>query len=99
MRPVRIIQDICTVDDWFRLAAPAGSAGQWVDGRSAKELAKAWCGRASVPAVPVELQELLSTHPDIDGAVFLEAIPEHKVIFDDSPGEPRLWQYFIPVAL
>jgi hypothetical protein len=39
--------------------------------------------------VPVELQELLSTHPDIDGAVFLEAIPEHKVAFDDIPGKQR----------
>jgi len=89
MRSVRIIKDICTVDDWFRLAGPAGGADQWVDGRSAKELAKAWCGRASGPAVPVELQELLSTHPDTDGAVFLEVIPEHKVAFDDIPGEPR----------
>ncbi len=89
MRSVRIIKDIYTVDDWFRLAPPAGGAHQWVNGRSAKELAKAWCGRASGPAVPVELQELLTTHPDIDGAVFLEAIPEYKVAFDDIPGEPR----------
>ena len=88
-RPVHIIKDIYTVDDWFRLAAPAGGAIQWVDGRSAKELAKAWCGRASGPAVPDELQALLSTHPDISGAFFIEAIPEHKVAFDDIPGEPR----------
>ncbi len=86
---MRIIKDISTVDDWFRLAPPAGGARHWVDGKSAKELAKAWCGRASAPAVPVELQELLSTHPDIDGAAFLEAIPEHKVAFDNIPGEPR----------
>jgi hypothetical protein len=89
MKSVRIINNICTVDDWFRLAGPAGGVDQWVDGRSAKELAKAWCGRASGPAVPVELQELLSTHPDTDGAVILEVIPEHKVVFDDIPGEPR----------
>jgi hypothetical protein len=38
---VRIIKDIHTVDDWFRLAPPAGGARQWVDGKSAKELAKA----------------------------------------------------------
>jgi len=89
VKSLRIIKDIYTVDDWFRLAPPSGGAKHWVDGRSAKELAKAWCSRASGPAVPIELQELLSTHPDIDGAVILEAIPEHKVVFDGIPGEPR----------
>ena len=89
VRSVRIIKDIYTVDDWFHLAPPAGGAKHWVDGRSAKELAKAWCGRASGPAVPVELQELLSTHPDTAGAVIIEAIPEHKVRFDNIRGEPR----------
>ena len=89
VKPVRIIKDIYTVDDWFRLAPPAGGAKHWVDSRSAKELAKAWCNRASGPAVPIELQELLSTHPDIDGAAILEAIPEHKVKFDKIRGEPR----------
>lgn len=86
---MNIIKDIYTVDDWFRLAPPAGGAKQWTDGRSAKELAKAWCGRTSGPAVPNELQELLNTHSDIRGAIILEAIPEHRVSFDDIPGEPR----------
>lgn len=89
VKSVRIIKDIYTVDDWFRLAPPAGGAKHWVDGRSAKELAKAWCNRASGPAVPIELQELLSTHHHIDGAVIIEAIPKYKVVFDDIPGEPR----------
>lgn len=86
---MRIIKGIYTVEDWFRFAAPAGGEGHWVDGRSAKELAKAWCGKGSGPAVPIELQELLSTHPDTAGAVIIEAIPEHKVAFDNIPGEPR----------
>jgi Domain of unknown function (DUF6946) len=89
IRSVRIIKDIYTVEDWFRLAPPARGDRHWVDGRSAKELAKAWCGKASDPAVPIELQELLSTHPDINGVVILEAIPEHKVRFDKIRGEPR----------
>jgi hypothetical protein len=84
-----IIKDICTVDDWFRLTPPAGGARQWVDGRSAKELAKAWCGRGSDSAIPIELLELLRTHPDINGATIFEATPERKVRFDDIPGEPR----------
>ena len=84
-----LIKDIYTVDDWFRLAPPARGVRQWRDGRSAKELAKAWCGRGSGPAVPIELQELLTTHPDTDGAVIFEATPERKVRFDKIPGEPR----------
>ena len=44
---------------------------------------------ALAPTVPIELQQLLRTHPDIDGAVIFEAIPERKVRFDDIPGEPR----------
>lgn len=89
LKSVAMIKDIYTVEDWFRLAPPAGGAKHWVDGRSAKELAKAWCGRGSGPAVPIELQELLSTHPDTAGAVIIEAIPEHKVRFDNIRGEPR----------
>jgi hypothetical protein len=89
LRIVRIIKDIYSVDDWFRLAPPAGGVKHWVDDKSAKELAKAWCGGSSGPAVPVQLQELLSTHSDIDGAVIFEATPERKVRFDDIPGEPR----------
>ena len=84
-----LIKDIYTVDDWFRLAPPARGVRQWRDGKSAKELAKAWCGRGSGPAVPIELQELLTTHPDTDGAVIFEATPERKVRFDKIPGEPR----------
>jgi hypothetical protein len=89
VKSVRMIKDICTVEDWFRLAPPAGGAKHWVDARSAKELAKAWCGRGAGPAVPIELQELLSTHPDTAGAVIIEAIPERKVRFDNIRGEPR----------
>ena len=58
-------------------------------GRDAKDLAKAWCCRGSVPSVPVELKVLLSTHPDTDGAIVLEAIPESRIAFDDIPGESR----------
>jgi hypothetical protein len=89
IKSLRIIKDIFTADDWFRLAPPAQGNRQWRDGKSAKELAKAWCGRGSVPAVPIELQELLSTHPDIDGAVIFEVTPERKVRFDNIQGEPR----------
>jgi hypothetical protein len=86
---MRIFKQIYTVEDWLRLAPPARGKAHWKDGRSAKELAKAWCERGSGPEVPRELQEFLNTHPDIAGAEILEAIPEHKVKFDDIRGEPR----------
>jgi hypothetical protein len=35
---------ISTVDEWFEYAPPVGQEKHWVDGRSAKEVAKAWCG-------------------------------------------------------
>jgi len=42
---------IRSIDDWFNLAPPKKGRKQWKDGRSAKELAKAWfrTGRAKVP--------------------------------------------------
>ena len=77
-----VIKGIYTVDDWFRLAPPARGERHWRNERgSAKELAKAWCGRESRLGVPIELQELLKTHPDTDGAAIFEAIPEQKVRF------------------
>ena len=49
---------IRSVEDWFRFAPPKRGAEQWRDGRSAKELARAWfrCPEASPPA---ELNRLL----------------------------------------
>lgn len=55
--PVRIAKNgqlITSVDDWFRHAPPKGGADHWRDGRSAKELARAWIESGSV-AVPDEL--------------------------------------------
>ena len=37
---------ITSVETWRAHAAPKGGDVQWVEGRSAKELAKAWCVRA-----------------------------------------------------
>ena len=66
---------IQSVDDWFRFAPPKRGAEQWRDGRSAKELARAWfrCPEASPPA---ELNRLLASHPALNGLVVEEAVPE-----------------------
>jgi hypothetical protein len=81
-------QYITAVDEWFRLAPPKKGIRQWVDGRSAKELAKAFL-EGGVPAVPTEVRSLLSSSRDL-GAVDLElALPEHKIALDQFPGETR----------
>ena len=36
-------RQITTVDEWLEWAGPLGGEKQWADGRSAKEVAKAWC--------------------------------------------------------
>jgi hypothetical protein len=50
-------QIIDSVDDWFRLAPPAGRQTQWVTYRSAKELARRWVGGE----IPPEAQTALDS--------------------------------------
>lgn len=78
---------IVSIDDWKRLAPPKAEY-QWVPGRSAYELANAWCFGAS-PTVPTELARLFESTPRTQGLVVDDAIPEHKIRFDDHGGEPR----------
>ncbi len=79
---------IATVDDWFRAAPPKGGHEQWVDDRSAKELAKAWCA-AGGPCLPSELDDALGTVAEFRGASFDRAYPECRIPFDNIPGERR----------
>jgi len=81
-------QEITTVDEWFRFAPPRGGVRQWVDGRSAKELAKAFL-ESGVPATPCELRALLSSHQDLGTVDLAVAFPEHKIALDQFPGETR----------
>lgn len=78
---------ITCLDDWKRLAAPKGD-DQWVEGRSAFELANAWCG-TGVPLLPSELHSLLESRSETRGLVVDEVIPEHRIAFDAHGGEPR----------
>lgn len=80
---------ILTLEDWFRLAPPKGREAHWVDGRSAKELARAWCPAGAGPRVPEEITELLESHRDLAGTVIEQAWPERRVQFDRIRGEPR----------
>lgn len=73
---------------WAALASPK-SPKHWKLGRSAYECAASWFDRDGRPAVPGELAELLRTSGATEGAKILKVLPEHRVRFDDLPGEPR----------
>jgi hypothetical protein len=49
---------ISSVDGWYAGAPPKGGASHWVTGRSARELAVAWCGSEG-PCAPTEIEQLL----------------------------------------
>ena len=51
---------VLSIKDWFR-CLPKRTQTQWVDGRSAKELANAWI-LSGVPKMPDELKKLLNSH-------------------------------------
>ena len=89
---MRITKDgnqISSVDDWLKYAPPKGGERQWVDGRSAKECARAWFPLPGEPRVPVELEQLLSSHSDIGAVSLDEGTPELDVALDEFPGETR----------
>jgi len=80
-------QPITSVDEWGRLAAPAGQ-DHWQDGRSAKELARTWIEGDGVGA----LRHLLDRNQRISGLEIECAIAEAQTSFDEWPGgtaQPR----------
>jgi hypothetical protein len=81
--------DITSVCEWFDFAPPKKGKDHWADGRSAKELAKAWfptLGRASVPE---ELSSLLGSSNLLGRVELYEGAPEVVVPFDSFRGEKR----------
>lgn len=79
--------EIRNVEDWLQFAPPKRRAVQWKDGRSAKELAKAWCGRRDYPSPPEEFLQLLSPLVTAKQLGKADGWPEHIVRIDDLPGE------------
>jgi hypothetical protein len=77
---------IATLGDWLILAGPK-SIKHWVDGRSAKESARAWL--EGNPEMPAEVTNALTTHHDFGPVINWDAEPEAKFRFDDFRGEPR----------
>lgn len=80
------LEQITSIEDWFRLAPPKDALKQWVDGRSAKETARAWLEVPQSP--PPEISRLLSSHPDFSALVVERVEPEAILPFDSRSG-PR----------
>lgn len=87
MRIYKDNHDIRTLGDWAKHAGPK-IASQWVEGRSAFEVANAWCGQKG-PTVPVDFRQLLESRKETAGLVIDEVLPEHRIRFDCNAGEPR----------
>ncbi len=79
---------IKSVNEWFDLAPPKEGERQWVDGRSAKELAKSFF-RSEYPTPPEELIRILSSSPILGQVNLIEVWPEHKIQLDSYRGETR----------
>jgi hypothetical protein len=80
--------NIWSVSEWFALAPPKKGQDHWVDGRSAKELAKAWFPTAGVISVPEEFSSLVNSSDIIGNVTLCEGEPEAIVRFDPFGG-PR----------
>jgi hypothetical protein len=80
---------ITSVETWFEHAPPRGRELHWRDGRSAKELAKAWCPAGELPEPPADLLALLAPVPELADLDFERGFPEHRIRFDGARGEPR----------
>lgn len=78
--------EIRSIEDWRVRAGPKQGERQWVDGRSAKECAKAWLQGQRVPD---EIAECLASHSDFGPLYEWTAEPEAKLPLDRFAGEPR----------
>ena len=86
---LRIGKVIESVDDWFEVAPPKKGLKHWVDGRSAKELAKAWFPSSGSPQLPPEFDALLQSRPETQGIEAERGEPERVTRFDGFRGEGR----------
>ena len=89
MRVIKNGNLISSVEDWLLFAPPKKGEMQWRDGRSAKELAKAFLPRSGRALLPNEISDLLQTHPEFAGFFPEEAWPERAIRLDDLRGETR----------
>jgi hypothetical protein len=87
MRISKGTQVISSLSEWLEYAPPK-SAHHWVDGRSAKEVARAWL-ETDGNSMPSEVHDALAVHPNFGPVLSWEGEPEAKLRFDAFLGEPR----------
>jgi hypothetical protein len=78
---------VASVEDWFDEWPPQMGLRQWQNGKSAKELAKAWFKSPGHAAVPPGFRSLLESHPATRELVIESVIAESKIPLD--AGRPR----------
>lgn len=78
---------LTSLSEWKEYAGPK-SPNQWVDGRSAKETARAWLEDEGV-SLPTEVSSALSNHSAFGVVQVWRGEPEAKLRFDKFAGEPR----------
>ena len=88
MCPLSIHVPIESVDDWFGLAPPERGKVQWKDGRSAKELAKAWFATGEA-RVPQDLEALFHSDARTRELKIESGIPEVETRLDRFKGKGR----------
>lgn len=78
-----------SVEEWFKAAPPQKGLDQWKDGKSAKELAKAWFPYPGSPQMPPRLKQLLESHELTRHVSIEKAFPERIVKLDTFGGKHR----------
>lgn len=76
---------IRTLDEWLELAGPKGKKKQWVDGRSAKECARAWLEKLG--ETPPEISRLLRQLGG--GPIMIDRAEPEALLTFDGHGGPR----------
>jgi hypothetical protein len=79
--------ELLTLSQWERHAGPK-SSNQWVDGRSAKESARAWL-EGGGKSLPPEVAAALAENVNFGPVLSWRAEPEARLRFDAFAGEPR----------
>lgn len=80
---------ITSVETWFQHAPPKRRESHWGDGRSAKELAKAWFPTPGQARIPDELSSLLLSHVEFANIEIATGFPEVSIPLDKYPGGTR----------
>lgn len=82
-------REVRSVEQWLEWAGPLRGEAQWADGRSAKEVAKAWLTQDGAAAVPPDLQALLDASASLGPIRVATVIPELPTPLGDVPRGSR----------